>query len=268
MCLRDRCVGLIAASAVLVSGCRTHLGPMPTDQPRALAQAQQLIVVTTPSWSSTPGTLWRFSRATPNDAWKSESRPTPVVVGRTGLAWGTGFDDRDPASAGSAAQPHKHEGDGRAPAGVFPLDTVFGFAPQTEMSWVRMPYTQLTAASDCVDDTSSAHYNTVVSREPPSRIEWSSAEHMRGIWQYEMGVIVGYNASPPVRGRGSCIFLHIWDGPASSTAGCTAFDRVELRHLVEWLDRTRRPALVQLPADQYAALQSRWGLPALSAAAR
>jgi hypothetical protein len=239
---------------------------MPTDQPPALAQAQQLVVVTTPTWSSTPGSLWRFSRANQSESWKIEAGPTPVVVGRTGLAWGVGFDERGPTT--DVAQPHKHEGDGRSPAGVFPLDTAFGFAPNAEMSFVRLPYAQLTAASDCVDDVASMHYNTVVSRDAQPRIDWSSAERMRDVWQYEMGVIVGYNAGPPVRGRGSCIFLHIWNGPASSTAGCTALDRGELRRLIEWLDPKRRPALVQLPAEQYAALQARWRLPALEESAR
>jgi L,D-peptidoglycan transpeptidase YkuD (ErfK/YbiS/YcfS/YnhG family) len=241
---------------------------MPSNQPPALAHAAQLVVVTTPSWSSVPGTLWRFARANPNEPWKAESSPTPVVVGRTGLAWGVGFDDRDAAAVGGTAQPHKHEGDGRSPAGVFPLDTVFGFAPHADMSFVRMPYVQLTEGSDCVDDVASLHYNTVVSRDAQPRIDWSSAERMREVWQYEMGVIVGYNASPPVRGRGSCIFLHIWNGPESSTAGCTALDRGELRRIIEWLDDRRRPVLVQLPVEQYEALQARWGLPVLTAGAR
>jgi D-alanyl-D-alanine dipeptidase len=86
---------------------------------------------------------------------------------------------------------------------------------------------------------------------------------MRQVSQYEIGVIVGYNASPPIKGRGSCIFLHIWAGPDSHTAGCTAFDQAKLRELMLWLDPVKRPLLVQLTADQYDKLQSGWKLPAL-----
>jgi L,D-peptidoglycan transpeptidase YkuD (ErfK/YbiS/YcfS/YnhG family) len=70
-----------------------------------------------------------------------------------------------------------------------------------------------------------------------------------------MGVIVGYNAAPPTKGRGSCIFLHIWAGPRSTTAGCTAMDASELDQLTRWLDRVRRPVLVQLPRAEYERLR-------------
>jgi D-alanyl-D-alanine dipeptidase len=158
-------------------------------------------------------------------------------------------------------QPIKHEGDGKSPAGAFPLDTAFGFATRADLPWVRLPYAALQPGSDCVDDETSAHYNTVVNRATVPRIDWNSAEHMRQIGQYRLGVIVGYNAAPPIPGRGSCIFLHIWGGPSSTTAGCTALDASELESLMRWLDSARRPAFVQLPAIEYDRLRSAWGLP-------
>jgi D-alanyl-D-alanine dipeptidase len=116
-------------------------------------------------------------------------------------------------------------------------------------------------STDCVDDTASSHYNTVVDGASVPRVDWTSAEHMRQVGQYEVGVIVGYNARPPVKGRGSCIFLHIWAGPQSHTAGCTAFDEAKLRYLMRWLDPQKRPLLVQLTAKDYASLRIRWRLP-------
>jgi D-alanyl-D-alanine dipeptidase len=95
------------------------------------------------------------------------------------------------------------------------------------------------------------------------RVDWNSAEHMREVAQYKIGVIVGYNAAPPVKGRGSCIFLHIWNGPDSHTAGCTAFDETKLRAVLMWLDPARLPLLVQLTTNDYANLRGRWKLPAL-----
>jgi D-alanyl-D-alanine dipeptidase len=129
------------------------------------------------------------------------------------------------------------------------------------MRSVLLPYAQLLPTTDCVDDTTSAHYNTVVDRAAVSLVEWNSAEHMRQVPQYEIGVIVGYNASPPVKGRGSCIFLHIWTGPDSHTAGCTAFDEAKLREVMLWLDPHKRPLLVQLTADEYRKLRASWRLP-------
>jgi len=219
--------------------------------------AEQLVVVTTPGWNSTTGTMRRFERSTRASEWRSLDAPIPVVVGRTGIAWGVGFDDI------SAEGPHKHEGDGKAPAGVFALDTAFGFAPQDSMRDVKLPYVQLLPSTDCVDDTASAHYNTVVDKAAVPRVDWNSAEHMREVPQYKIGVIVGYNATPPVKGRGSCIFLHIWTGPDSHTAGCTALDEEKLREVMAWLDPKRQPLFVQLTAQDYSALRSDWKLPAL-----
>jgi D-alanyl-D-alanine dipeptidase len=223
-------------------------------------RAEQIVVVTTAGWDSTTGILRRFERDTESSTWRAVGAPTAIVTGRTGLAWGIGFDGVVEDAAGA---PHKHEGDGRSPAGVFPLDTLFGYANDLDPAALRMPYVALTGASDCVDDPRSLHYNTVVSRDVVPRIDWNSAEHMRSVGQYRIGVIVGYNAMPPVPGRGSCIFLHIWAGPGSTTAGCTALDADVLADVVRWLDRAKRPMLVQLPAHEYENLRARWRLPRL-----
>ncbi|HEY6088906.1 MAG TPA: hypothetical protein VD771_03865, partial [Gemmatimonadaceae bacterium] len=171
------------------------------------------------------------------------------------IAWGVGFDGV------STDGPHKREGDGKAPAGIFPLDTVFGFAPAETMRATKLPYVQLLSSTDCVDDVASAYYNKVVDKGSVPRVDWNSAEHMREVAQYEVGVIVGYNAAPPVKGRGSCIFLHIWAGPGSHTAGCTAFAEPKVRDVIGWLDPEKRPLLVQLTSNQYADLRMRWRLP-------
>jgi zinc D-Ala-D-Ala dipeptidase len=233
-------------------GCQ----PQTRISPHALIDpAEQLVVVTTPGWTSTSGSMRRFERTSATAEWQPVAQSVPVVVGRTGIAWGVGFDGV------SIEGPHKHEGDGKAPAGIFPLDTVFGFAPRNSMRAVALPYVQLLPTTDCVDDTASSHYNTVVDRAAVPRVDWMSAEHMRQVAQYKMGVIVGYNAMPPVKGRGSCIFLHIWAGPQSRTAGCTAFDEAELRAVIMWLDPKKSPLLVQLTANDYSNLRTRWRLP-------
>jgi zinc D-Ala-D-Ala dipeptidase len=253
-------LGLVAA--ILVLGCQSYYSLTSHDMTRIVTAgridiAEQLVVVTTPSWTSTTGTMRRLERSTPTSEWRSVDAPIPVVVGRTGIAWGVGFDEI------SAEDPHKNEGDGKAPAGVFALDTAFGFAPRDSMRDVKLPYVQLLPSSDCVDDTASIHYNTVVDRARVPRVDWNSAEHMREVPQYKIGVIVGYNASPPAKARGSCIFLHIWNGPDSHTAGCTAFDEAKLRDVIAWLDPKRRPLLVQLTAPSYSALRADWKLPAI-----
>jgi len=268
--MRFRDVALTALAAVVffpASGCSQAIVPDRSGavifRPRtpsaaaAVNRSLQLVVFIAPDWSTTSGTLRRFERPSTTAAWAPVDVAVPAVVGRTGLAWS------DSGMATDARQPVKHEGDGKSPAGVFPLDTAFGFAPRPEMSWLRMPYVPLAAGSECVDDGASAHYNTVVDRSSVPRVDWTSAEQMRQIAQYRIGVIVGYNAAPPQPGRGSCIFLHIWGGPSSTTAGCTALDAGKLEELMRWLDSSRHPTIVQLPAAEYARLRDAWQLPPL-----
>src|SRR3954463_9032979 len=114
--------GVVAtALGILLTGCAVQIEPVPMSR---LSASQQIVVVTTPDWSSTSGTLQRYERSSSGSAWSAIGGTVPVVVGRTGIAWGVGFDSI------SGSGPHKHEGDGKAPVGVFPLDTVFGFAPR------------------------------------------------------------------------------------------------------------------------------------------
>lgn len=221
-----------------------------------LARSRQLIVVTTHDWAAVPGTLRRFERKSAQGAWVQVGGDVPVVVGRNGLGWGVGL-----VAAGSADGPSKKEGDGKAPAGVFALGPAFGFAPVDEVSWLRLKYTPLQPSTECVDDTASSRYNLIVDREAVGAADWNSSERMRSVEGYRWGLVVEHNARPPVAGRGSCIFLHIWAGPERGTAGCTAMEQPSLETLLRWLDTKRRPLLVQLPEGQYARLRQVWRLP-------
>ena len=272
---RLRRVALQLATSLLFLGCAgmsapvtpvtpvTPVATVPAPRPaidiradaalHPLASSTQLVVVTTATWDTTGGTLQRYERGTTAGRWRPVGSREQIVVGRTGLAWDDGL-------RLAADTPVKREGDGRAPAGVFVLDTVFGFAPREGAGWIRLPYLPVTAQTECVDDVRSVHYNTVVYRGGVSSVDWTSSEPMRRIEEYRLGVIVGYNV-PPVAGRGSCIFLHIWAGAGIGTEGCTAMPERVLTELVLWLDRARRPTLVQLPEREYARLRDSLALP-------
>ena len=254
---------IVAAVGLLGAGCSRPGAAVPIPPAPVPGRAgevaspasTQLVVVTTTGWDSTGGTLRRYARESADAPWHAVGGTVPVMVGRSGLGWGVGVD------VGDADGPRKHEGDGRAPAGLFPLDTAFGFAPAASVSWVRLPYFPIVATSECVDDGASRYYNTVVNRDAVSLVDWKSSEPMRRIDQYRLGVIVGYNAAPPLAGRGSCIFLHIWAGQGMPTSGCTAMPEQDLTEVVLWLDRARRPMLVQLPEGEYSRLRTAWRLP-------
>jgi L,D-peptidoglycan transpeptidase YkuD (ErfK/YbiS/YcfS/YnhG family) len=83
---------------------------------------------------------------------------------------------------------------------------------------------------------------------------------MRSVDVYKLGLVVGYNRDA-LPGAGSCIFMHIWNGPGHGTAGCTAMEEARLKELVSWLNAEEHPVLIQMPEASYRALKSAWGLP-------
>ena len=218
--------------------------------------SRQLVVVVTPSWEATTGTLRRFARTGPDAPWHPVGEPVEVVVGRSGLGWGRGLHGAPPSEG-----PQKAEGDGRAPAGVFLLTTAFGYATADSAN-TGLPYLQATPDLECVDDAASRYYNQVLDRTSVAA-DWSSHEEMRrGDVLYRRGVVVAHNAEA-APGGGSCIFLHVWRGPGSTTSGCTAMPEPSLAEVIAWLDHDAAPVLVQLPSSVYRRLRNAWGLPAL-----
>jgi D-alanyl-D-alanine dipeptidase len=235
------------------AGARVAAGNTPPPHSRS----RQLVVVTTRDWDAVGGVLRRFERRSVRGSWSQVGADVPVVVGRTGLAWGVGL--VEPAGAGG---PRKREGDGKAPAGVFRLGPAFGFAPAREASArLKLPYKPLAPTTECVDDAASRHYNLVVDRDALKSADWNSSERMREVEGYRWGLVVAHNAAPPAPGLGSCIFLHVWAGPGKGTAGCTAMGQPSLEVLLRWLDPAKRPLLVQLPDGEYARLRLPWRLP-------
>ncbi len=243
-------------SLCLLAG--TNAVAEPPDSAPVPAACRQMILVLAPSFSAAQGTLHKFQRRDSTAAWERVEHAIPVILGRAGLGWGRGLHAAQPAD-----QPHKQEGDGRSPAGVFRLGTAFGFPPKSALPPLRMPYQQITATLECIDDPDSQHYNTLADRARVSA-DWRSSEKMiRVKVDYHLGVFVEHNTAPAEPGAGSCIFLHVWGKAGEPTAGCTAMAGQEMEKIIKWLDGASEPVLVQLPREAYARLGAAWGLPVL-----
>jgi L,D-peptidoglycan transpeptidase YkuD (ErfK/YbiS/YcfS/YnhG family) len=241
--------GVLAIVGLLGHVAGAPVGPIPET-------SRQLLVVVTPAWESTSGTLRRYQRAAATDEWRQVGAEVQVVVGRAGLGWGRGL------HGAVGAGPNKREGDGRAPAGAFRLTEAFGYHPADSID-TGLPYLQSTPDLECVDDVASNYYNRVLDRRSVSP-DWESHEEMRrGDVLYRRGVVVGHNVAPAAPGRGSCIFLHVWRGPSSTTSGCTAMEEPALATAMAWLDETSDPVLVQLPLREYTRRRANWELPDL-----
>ena len=244
-------LALVLVSTIAITAQVKKPEPPPVKTP--FAESLQVLVVTTKDWNATSGMARTFERKTQKSKWTAVGEEFPIVVGRSGLAWAQD-------SAPEKASQFKKEGDGKSPAGMFPLTFAFGSATKPEM--LSLPYTRVEQFTECVDDTSSTHYNKVVGRMQVGNFDWKSSEKMSEIKpEYDLGVFVAYNSYPVVKGNGSCIFLHIWEEPTGSTSGCTAMERRNLERVVGWLDEKKNPYLVQLTDDEYKSLQKAWNLP-------
>ncbi len=186
---------------------------MPLNTPR-----EQVILVTAASYRTIKATLRAYEGSA--GQFHPVSLPMPAVLGRNGLA--------PPGS--------KTEGDGRTPSGTFRLVYAFGYQPQVQ---TNMPYRQATDEDFWVDDPNSPQYNQWVR----DKAQANSYERMRrDDDQYAYGVVIDYN-SERIPWLGSAIFLHVWAGPESPTAGCVAVSKEHMKALLGWLNPAYRPVI-------------------------
>lgn len=251
---------LVACSvccALVLSSCALFVpgGAVRVECPTA--NAKQIILVVTGDWSDSTGTLRTLERSRLGDGWRSVSNPIPVDVGRNGLGWGVGLHGQTLDDG-----PVKKEGDGKSPAGVFGISEVFGFGGPDTAKLFKMPYESLSSVTQCVDDAESQYYNLLVDSLDVKNAHWKSNEQMRSRDSlYRWGAFLDHNISPRIPGKGSCIFLHVWEGPGRPTAGCTAMEVSNLLGILRWLDPIKNPVLVQLPRKEYKNLWKSWNLP-------
>ena len=215
---------------------------------------KQLIVSIAPTWDSTTGRLQLFDRA--SGGWKASAPAVSVLYGKNGLAWGRGMLGTDEPGR------HKEEKDGRAPAGVFKIGTIYTYDSALPEGSKYSLFHTVNDADAWVDDVRSPEYNRHVAIDPANPPPWFEKEKMRhNDFAYRWLVEIRHNSDPPVPGAGSAIFFHIRRGPARMTAGCTTMAESDLVNLIRWLRTEKRPCYALLPRTEYEAKWKSWGLP-------
>ncbi len=218
---------------------------------RQRLKTSQLVVVTTSGWNNIDGKMNTYQWK--NNQWNAVLTNIPIVTGRSGLAWGKGLHDPS-LNKGKV----KKEGDGNAPAGIFYLNGLFGYQ---DILSAKMKSLKVDERTYCVDDVKSAYYNQIVKSDTVKK-DWKSAETMlMKSDDYKYGIFVDYNINPAIPGSGSCIFMHIWSKSTSPTAGCTAMTEVNILKLINFLDKSKNPILVQVPRSEYHKMKLLYKLP-------
>jgi len=195
-----------------------------------LFSSEQILLVVADDFNSSTATMECFE----DD--KLVCSDIKVNLGKNGLGWGVGTKN----IPHNKNEPIKHEGDKRAPAGVFKLTNIFGYAKRSKYS---LPYLYTSKELICVDDSDSNFYNQIIQAQGNER----SFEFMRREdEQYRVGIVVQHNKEA-IPQRGSCIFIHVQKGENKGTAGCTSMKYENIKEIASWLDREKNPLLIQIP---------------------
>lgn len=198
---------------------------LPEQMVRLLPGSRQLLAITGGKLGSNTGTLRIFNE---EDGEWVEVLSAPSRFGTNGLTDGE----------------TRHSGTRTTPTGLWWIGPfVFGHAANPPQGTL-MPYRQTTANSYWSWQKDST-YNTWV--ESPKKF---GGEHLATISpQYEFAFNTGYNALPNERviGRGTAIFLHVFDPPSYNngfSAGCVAVSRADMIRVFQIVDPKRNPSLV------------------------
>ena len=216
----------------------------------------QLLVALAETWNSSDGILLRFVRADAEAPWQQFGEEIPVLFGKQGLAWGRGL-WQIPESR-TAIQPVKKEGDLRSPAGLFHIGPLYA---ENRPTGSKLDWVQTNDLMYCEDNPDSAQYNLPIDLNPadqkacrdnPNECPTELLVRPDGI--YNKLLWIHHNASPVMKGAGSCIFLHINHTVPRPTAGCTAVFNSAMDKLVTWLDPAAHPLLLQIPREELSGL--------------
>jgi L,D-peptidoglycan transpeptidase YkuD (ErfK/YbiS/YcfS/YnhG family) len=226
-------------------------------QAQVPASTKQLLVTIAPDWNSHRASMQCYQRESERSGWRPAFQVSwPVLLGRNGLAWGRGI--FTPPDDG---RPDKQEKDGKAPAGIFKLGSVYGYeaAPPDGTRW---PYVQVGAYDAWIDDPKLPHYNEHVRVEAGQVPEWFEGQKMRlGDKAYHWLLEIRHNTDPATPGYGSAIFFHVRRGPDRPTTGCTTMAVEDLETVIRWLRPEANPCYVLLPKDEFEKLRDAWKLP-------
>jgi L,D-peptidoglycan transpeptidase YkuD (ErfK/YbiS/YcfS/YnhG family) len=200
-----------------------------------LSASEQLVVVLSPEINATTASMQRYEK---QNIWVKTGEKIPVILGRSGLGYV------------NHKIPLKNEGDGRSPAGLFSITSIFGYDEHPNSG---MPYYHADEKLICVDDVEDSRYNTFALLDPLNPPKSFELMH-RNDEVYRNGAVIGYNAKGE-KGRGSCIFIHLNHSDHRPTSGCTAMDETPLKEMIRWLDPKKNPRILQIPLSDCAEYQ-------------
>ena len=128
----------------------------------------------------------------------------------------------------------------RTPEGVFSVTEAFG---RYSDPGAQMPYRRVGLSDWWVSDVRSGKYNTYQRCTPGGRcgFDQSKSEQLGAVDAYGYALVIDYNRSPVVKGRGSAFFLHVTEG--RPTEGCVSIAERQMKSLLRWLRPASTPVI-------------------------
>ncbi|MGW4084563.1 L,D-transpeptidase family protein [Streptomyces sp. NPDC004822] len=218
--MRRAALALVSVSVSLLT-LGAAPGRAPDPLPGRMADTgggTQLITAVAPGTGSTEGTVTWWDRV---DGRWVRAGSAPARFGAKGLVEGTG----------------RKQGTNTTPTGLFRLPYAFGI----EAAPPGTAYTYRRVREDswwCQDNDSAAYNRWSQPLAPDCRP--AESEHLITYGsRYAHALVIGFNYTRPVKGRGAGIFLHV--NGRGATAGCVSVPRDAMRSILEWADPGRKP---------------------------
>jgi L,D-peptidoglycan transpeptidase YkuD (ErfK/YbiS/YcfS/YnhG family) len=227
---------------------------------RLPSDTQQLIVVVSPDWTSPQAHVFLCEKK--GSQWERTSPVYEAVVGKKGMAPGQNSLIAGLFEKAGAGVTGKKEGDMKAPAGVFEVGPLMGYADKLPFG-TQMKYTQTLASFQGVDDPHSKYYNQIVDTRdiPAGSADWKSFEVMKRPDILYKWLMVIHSNPRNIPGQGSMVFMHVWRAKGKGTAGCAALDEQDLLSVFKGLDAAKHPLVVLMPLGFYKTFQTGESLP-------
>jgi L,D-peptidoglycan transpeptidase YkuD (ErfK/YbiS/YcfS/YnhG family) len=252
---RKLAAGLVIGAVVLglgvVRAMSADAAAVPAYHPTRLknvADAQQVIVVTGASRSSSYATAYTYQLGADGKTWTAKYGAMKARVGYNGWAWAS----------------ERVQDTGTTPMGTFRITMAFGLKANPG---TKVKYTRADGNDYWTGDNKDAKTYNMFQPTLSSKRTWRKGEAERLAsypTQYEYAAVVDFNrpaassvkwdaarsqfvtSKPANTKRGSAIFLHI--NGKGSTGGCVSLARADLLKVLKWLDPARKPRIVMATA--------------------
>ena len=217
-------VSFLLLSCCFVSSTinRNDLKALLTPYENKIGQSTQMMLVRERRCIFSSG-YYAYTLEKDHDDWKWVSGPMEAMIGKNGFA----------------LPGEKREGDGKTPSGIFSLKRTFGYDKTVK---TKMSYRQASEEDIWVDDPNATDYNQWVKQGETGAASYEKMKREDG--QYKYGIVIEYNTDPVIKGHGSAIFFHVWEGKDFPTAGCVAVSEEDIIKIFEWLDPNALPLII------------------------